>query len=834
MAQTLQSLYAIPSIVPQLGITNSFTAVNTFTAGAIIQGNTVTSSIATAYQMPNPGSVSSNWYILGTVTFSASGSFVRLQVHGASNFNTPDGFMVGSDVIELRMGNNASGASVPNVVGNYYRLGDQAPSPIRNGTLKFVSVNSSVTDTQYQIWYQSNTYTTGCRLYVFSNDATFAYSGAYQSSGDPSLTNSNPSLYVYVAPRTFQVQASTVQARGRMLVNLPTDDGSSALIVNGAALLGATTIGTSLTTTGPTFLTTSGTEYDLYFRTSSSLATQMYFAFAATGLGLNYTDSSGNYAGTSMLVSRSNGQVTIGNLLLNGTATLTGTLTSTGVIIADQINMSGNVSSAFWGANGIGWASSNQTFTDTSSATGTIASENAAYVLKSPTFTSSASGVVYSGVASTFKIGGAPINGTNVTLGTGSNCVALYVAAGGANIQGSLWVSGTGTNFSNAQSAASATSALQIAGGGYAQAFSLFPNMSAGSYNPIVTATHSALVYSQGAQATYGFYIIPWSTASVGSFFGPTGTHSVYTSGQVAGIIVKDFGSNGAGIQFTGSNASTPNKTIRVGTTGNLEFVNSAYNGIPMYMTDGGTLIMAGSMQSSGITLFGTGSESDFFQCYNNSAANRVYWALNSSNYSLCFTNSSGSYNGSSLAMNPVSGALTINTQMTFTYTASEQCVFNSNGAPFRFNGTTNYWHGPGGSGDNCLLFTYNAASNYNWTFYGNATSGNFTISSDQRIKTWIDDLNGVTELERLMMLKPRLYYKDDKPEYGFYAQDVKEVYAPMVTTRKVDGYDWDDFHLLDMNMLHAVHISATQALNIEVKALRKEVAELKARLHLG
>lgn len=841
MAQTLQSLYSIPSIVPQLGLTNSFSAVNTFTAGLIVQSNAVLSSVATPYQMPNPGSTSTNWYILGTVTFSGNGSYVRLQINGGSNFNTPDGFMVGSDVIELRQGNNSSGATIPNVVGNYYRTGDQSPSCIRSGTLKFVSVNLSATDNQYQIWYQSNTYTTGCRLYVQSNDATFAFSGAYQSSGDPSLTVASPAQNVYVVPRNFQIQGATIQARGRMLVNTPTDDGTSALIVSGASLLGATTVGTSFTATGPSFFATSGAEYDMYFRTSNSLATQMYFAFASTGLSLNYTDASGNFLGTALTASRSNGQVLIGNFVMNGTASLTGTLTSTGQINADQIAMTGNVSAPFWGLNGIGWNSANQTFTDTSSATGTVASEIPAFIIRGPTFAATSASVVYSGVASTLRIGNSPAAGTNVTLGTGANCVALYVAAGGANIQGSLWVTGPATLFNNGNGAASSSSAIQIAGGGYAQAFSLFPNISAGSYNPAVSAGHSGIIYSQGAQNTYGFYVMPWSNVSGGNgaFFSPTGAFFVLTSGQTNTIRITDTGGNGANLQLAGSGATTPSKYIRAN-NGNLEFVNSAYNGIMATFSDGGSLTLPGALQMSGMTLQGTGSESDFFQCYNNSVANRIYWALSSGGFSLCYTSGTGAYAGSAYTMNITNGALGIGTQMTMNYTAAECIVFGGgNGGPLRFNSTTNYWHGPGGSGDNCLLFTYNSASNYNWTFYGNATSGNFTISSDQRIKTHITELSGVVELANLMNLKPRLYLKDGKREFGFYAQEVMNVFEPMVTVRKHDTYGIEDFHLLDMNMFHAVHVSATQQINREVQELKMivaeqqvEIAQLKAKLN--
>ena len=100
------------------------------------------------------------------------------------------------------------------------------------------------------------------------------------------------------------------------------------------------------------------------------------------------------------------------------------------------------------------------------------------------------------------------------------------------------------------------------------------------SYAPTLTGT--------GASGTWGISV----TGNAG-----TVTNGVYTTGNQTIGGVKTF-SNDIGSTFGGqlvltnsaSGATNPNKHFRVGPTGNLEIINSAYNAVPFTFTDAGIL----------------------------------------------------------------------------------------------------------------------------------------------------------------------------------------------------------------------------------------------------
>jgi len=88
-----------------------------------------------------------------------------------------------------------------------------------------------------------------------------------------------------------------------------------------------------------------------------------------------------------------------------------------------------------------------------------------------------------------------------------------------------------------------------------------------------------------------------------GSVTGQAGaftTLSATTSGSVATLSINDTGANGANIRFVGDGATTPNKYIRVA-GGKLEFLNNAYSAVIAQLSDAGSFLAAGGINSTAI-----------------------------------------------------------------------------------------------------------------------------------------------------------------------------------------------------------------------------------------
>jgi hypothetical protein len=86
------------------------------------------------------------------------------------------------------------------------------------------------------------------------------------------------------------------------------------------------------------------------------------------------------------------------------------------------------------------------------------------------------------------------------------------------------------------------------------------------------------------------------TTASTGAFTTLTAT----TSGSVATLSINDTGANGANIRFVGDGATTPNKYIRAA-GGKLEFLNNAYSAIIAQLSDAGSFLAAGGINSTAL-----------------------------------------------------------------------------------------------------------------------------------------------------------------------------------------------------------------------------------------
>lgn len=787
MAQTLQSLYAIPTVVPQLALNNIFTGSNTFSGNLALQGVTRISQYSTPYVLTDPGGTTGNWYILGTVTFgSGNGSAARLEILGSQSYSTGS-LIAGKDVIDLRMGNNTSASTAPDVMGNTYRIGDGGNSPFVNGSVKLVSVNLSVTDNQYQIWYQSNTFTRYSRVFFYSGDATFVFSGAYQSTGDPSNTVTSPNLYVYVVPRTVALNASVISTKGRLLVNTPTDDGTSALLVNGATTLAATTITGALNVGASSVFTTSGSEYDMFFRTASSVSTQVYLALGATNFAIAYCDASGNYLGQALAVARSNGAVSIPTTL---------TIPNSGFVLT----LGGSsVAGATW------------------MVINTAAGNNRGVAIQTG---GNNRWVMYASNSAE--------SGSNV----GSDFQLLRYNDAGTQIDAPLTIArSTGLisisqyfSMSNGQTLAS------WAGGAF-----LTTGPGGGTITIGAPSGSNALSLNNGTLASS---TAVWTCSAAGQV-SQNGTLTVNTSGSSSSITINDTGGNGSNLKFTGT-GTNPAKFIRA-FNGSLAVLNNAYNNSIFTIDDSGNTYHAGEVQ--------TGA-ANAFRAVGSSVG--VFWRWDGNTYYLLKTAAGSPYanwdNARPFAYTPgttnVSGS--VSSDATWTFAAALTVNNAVYGQSFTLTGTSCTIYSDGGSSPDTVIRSGTGGTVYYAVFNpsGNAgglgvsgtiTAGNFVINSDQRLKTNDHLLDGKSMLKGIMDLEPRWYLKEGKPEFGFFAQHVKNKtqFKHAVSTRydKHHHPDIADLHQLDIMQLVAPVVSATQQINRELQELKLKVETQAIRI---
>jgi hypothetical protein len=97
----------------------------------------------------------------------------------------------------------------------------------------------------------------------------------------------------------------------------------------------------------------------------------------------------------------------------------------------------------------------------------------------------------------------------------------------------------------------------------------------------------------------------------------------------------------------------------------------------------------------------------------------------------------------------------------------------------------------------------------------GNVTAAAFFESSDSRLKELLEDDVNVKNIENL---KAKLYIKNGRQEYGYFAQEA-ESYMPSVVTKNEDGY---------------LNLSYREVHTVKIARLEREVEQLKKQLNVA
>ena len=112
-----------------------------------------------------------------------------------------------------------------------------------------------------------------------------------------------------------------------------------------------------------------------------------------------------------------------------------------------------------------------------------------------------------------------------------------------------------------------------------------------------------------------------------------------------------------------------------------------------------------------------------------------------------------------------------------------------------------------------------------NGTVNGTLTATAFYQSSDERLKTFYDEIP--VDFEKLTKLR-KSYFKyndNEKMQIGVSAQEVNELYPEIIHTNK-DGYKSVDYSKLSVVALKAIDILVE-----ENKELKEKISEMEARL---
>lgn len=135
------------------------------------------------------------------------------------------------------------------------------------------------------------------------------------------------------------------------------------------------------------------------------------------------------------------------------------------------------------------------------------------------------------------------------------------------------------------------------------------------------------------------------------------------------------------------------------------------------------------------------------------------------------------------------------------------------------------------GAGTNSLYLYANGS--HLGTF--NGTSGAYTSTSDERLKTNFQEVEGT--LEKLMKLKPLTYTyinnsDNDRRHLGFKAQEVEKLFPTLVNSPKnADSDSEDGVYTMDYSGFGVIAVKAIQEQQVEIETLKEQNESLQNQI---
>jgi hypothetical protein len=195
---------------------------------------------------------------------------------------------------------------------------------------------------------------------------------------------------------------------------------------------------------------------------------------------------------------------------------------------------------------------------------------------------------------------------------------------------------------------------------------------------------------------------------------------------------------------------------------------------------------------------------------YNEQGSNHLYIANDSTQSPLIY----GDFQEDEVNVN---GKLGVNQKEPISDLHVKQKNNIDRGIRLEYNSDTDHWE------------TYvDASKDYNFSFNGvlksyiNDADGSYSVFSDARLKSDIQDLE--VSLENVLALNPVSYYYTDDPtkrgQLGFVAQEVESLFPQAVTEK--EGYKSINYSVFGVLAIHAI-----QKQEARIEQLEKQVAQL-------
>lgn len=367
----------------------------------------------------------------------------------------------------------------------------------------------------------------------------------YLSSTDWNTFNGKQASGNYITALTGDATATGPGSVALTLATVNSNVGSftnASFTVNSKGLITAASSG-------------SAPEVPLTFSTGLTRTTNTITSNLSTGIVGGQSVIGGTAASENLtLVSTSNatkGFIIFGS---SGTSAYDGTKGFLGIgttTPAALLNLSGNISAAAWGVNGINLRTDASTITDTSSS-GAVSGVTAVNAIATPTLVAS-SATTYANAA-TLYIAAAPVASTNVTITAG---YAFYAASGQAFINGAVIGGGfrTSTSNTNGNFAVAGTTngtgttntnvaAIVFAGASTVMYRTIFNGNtssslgSANSYGSVIAGSAPITTFTSGTHALLANFVVnPLGTVTIAGTAVVTNTASLYINGAASGTV---------------------------------------------------------------------------------------------------------------------------------------------------------------------------------------------------------------------------------------------------------------------------------------------------------
>ncbi len=409
----------------------------TFSTGLTRTTNTITNNLLTGLSggQTVTGDTASGGNLTLTSTSNGTKGSILFGTSGYDEANNLLGIGTSSPTGQITIASGFTSANTYSTSGFGLQVAPQTyVSSTSNGTIALAGVNTFGIPTLQASGFNT-TLTAAATVYIAG--APVASSGA----GKTVVVSTGYALYIANGASNFN---GNITANGTTQSNILTTTNSPTTADLGSA--STNTIAGQVSTASLLFAGAANTQSRVYMNGSTNTTLTANASYTNVNIGISPVNKagSGTHALLANLVVNNIGTVggsgaTITNtasLYVGGQSTATTSGNNYGVLINSATTATtGNLSTKAWGTSGVNFQTQAATYTDSSTASGTV-TNNMVNTFGIPTLAATNASITYTNAATVY-IAGAPTAGTNATL---THAYALDVAGGDAVFGGQVGV----------------------------------------------------------------------------------------------------------------------------------------------------------------------------------------------------------------------------------------------------------------------------------------------------------------------------------------------------------------------------------------------------------